>query len=217
MNGQLDPETDDLWPANDWRYAFLQGAKWWEFKSRGATMWQEDQNDARAEAERRYQHTQPEPSGPSGEAEQCTYVDGVNDAQYIVVEALRGTRENFIPTNRALEIADAAIKALKQGRDYRQIATPTPSSLRGPEGERRVHTATCGLFADHGGPCLEVVLVSPDEVPMMQQQEQAPRVCVKCGHRESDRFVLLCEIADCYCQCTFTPGVEVAPEMGAQR
>ena len=34
------------------RDAFVQGAKWWEFESRGATMWQSDQQKAWDEAER---------------------------------------------------------------------------------------------------------------------------------------------------------------------
>jgi len=33
--------------------AFVDGAKWWEWKSRGATMWASDVNDALTEAERR--------------------------------------------------------------------------------------------------------------------------------------------------------------------
>lgn len=33
--------------------AFLQGAKWWEYKSRGFTMWQSDQSDALNEAEKK--------------------------------------------------------------------------------------------------------------------------------------------------------------------
>lgn len=34
--------------------AFLRGAKHWEFKRTGATMWPSDQNDVLAEAELRY-------------------------------------------------------------------------------------------------------------------------------------------------------------------
>jgi len=52
----------------------------------------------------------------SGVVDEQTYANGVDDAQYIVVEALRGTCENYIATNRALEITDAAIRALKQTR-----------------------------------------------------------------------------------------------------
>lgn len=33
--------------------AFVQGAKWWEYHSRGATMWQSDQRLAEEEAKRR--------------------------------------------------------------------------------------------------------------------------------------------------------------------
>lgn len=35
------------------KQAFVQGAKWWEYVSRGATMWQSDQHDAWEEAERK--------------------------------------------------------------------------------------------------------------------------------------------------------------------
>jgi len=42
------------WPADDLRRAFVAGAKWWEFFSRGATMWSSDQNLAENEAETRY-------------------------------------------------------------------------------------------------------------------------------------------------------------------
>ena len=38
--------TDDLLV-----YAFLQGAKWWEYKSHGATMWNDDQQTAVAYAQ----------------------------------------------------------------------------------------------------------------------------------------------------------------------
>ena len=37
------------------REAFVQGAKWWEFESRGATMWQSDQQKAWDAAECRKQ------------------------------------------------------------------------------------------------------------------------------------------------------------------
>lgn len=33
--------------------AFIQGAKWWEWKKDGATMWQSDQAAAEAEARKR--------------------------------------------------------------------------------------------------------------------------------------------------------------------
>ena len=42
------------WSLDDWRRAFVAGAKWWEYVSRNATMWPDDQRRAEAEAERRY-------------------------------------------------------------------------------------------------------------------------------------------------------------------
>lgn len=47
-------ELEGYWPADDLRRAFVMGAKWWEYQSLGATMWQSDQREAEAEAERRY-------------------------------------------------------------------------------------------------------------------------------------------------------------------
>ena len=46
--------TEGTWPKNDIRRAFVAGAKWWEHKTSGFTMWQSDQRDAETEAERRY-------------------------------------------------------------------------------------------------------------------------------------------------------------------
>lgn len=34
--------------------AFIKGAKWWEWKKEGATMWQSDQFAARSEAQRQF-------------------------------------------------------------------------------------------------------------------------------------------------------------------
>lgn len=42
------------WPEDDIRRAFVAGAKWWEYRTTGATMWQSDRNLAEEEAERRY-------------------------------------------------------------------------------------------------------------------------------------------------------------------
>lgn len=42
-------------PANDPRRAFVEGAKWWEYKTTGATMWQSDRNLAEAEAQERWE------------------------------------------------------------------------------------------------------------------------------------------------------------------
>lgn len=52
-------ELQGTWPADDLRRAFVRGAKWWEWQSRGATMWQADQRVAEAEAERRYPDGKP--------------------------------------------------------------------------------------------------------------------------------------------------------------
>jgi hypothetical protein len=45
---------DGYWAKDDPRRIFVEGAKWWEFKKTGATMWQSDRNDAEAEAEKRH-------------------------------------------------------------------------------------------------------------------------------------------------------------------
>lgn len=42
------------WPADDLRRAFVEGAKWWEYESTGATMWPSDRDKAESEAERRF-------------------------------------------------------------------------------------------------------------------------------------------------------------------
>lgn len=42
------------WPKNDIRRAFVAGAKWWEFKKTGFTMWPSDRDVAEVEAEKRY-------------------------------------------------------------------------------------------------------------------------------------------------------------------
>jgi len=36
--------------------AFIQGARWWEWKTTGATMWQSDQDEDLKEAEEREKH-----------------------------------------------------------------------------------------------------------------------------------------------------------------
>lgn len=41
------------WPADDLRRAFVDGAKWWEFQTTGATMWTSDISRAEEEATRR--------------------------------------------------------------------------------------------------------------------------------------------------------------------
>ena len=42
------------WPENDVRRAFVSGASWWEFESRGATMWGSDRRKAEEAATARY-------------------------------------------------------------------------------------------------------------------------------------------------------------------
>lgn len=46
----MDPKT---YTEEEMLIAFVQGAKWWEGVTTGATMWQEDQNDAYKEAQRK--------------------------------------------------------------------------------------------------------------------------------------------------------------------
>lgn len=36
--------------------SFVQGARWWEYRQTGATMWQSDQIEAEAEAEKRWEN-----------------------------------------------------------------------------------------------------------------------------------------------------------------
>lgn len=52
--GEAYHEIHGAWGPNDLRRAFVAGAKWWEFRSTGATMWSSDRADCEAEAERRY-------------------------------------------------------------------------------------------------------------------------------------------------------------------
>ena len=63
---------EGTWPEDDIRRAFVAGAKWWEYHSTGATMWQSDRNLAEEEAERRY------PGGaiPPNPASSPTAADG---------------------------------------------------------------------------------------------------------------------------------------------
>ena len=42
------------WHKDDIRRVFVAGAKWWEWKSRDATMWNSDVRRAEAEATKRY-------------------------------------------------------------------------------------------------------------------------------------------------------------------
>lgn len=58
-------QIEGYWPEDDLRRAFVMGAKWWEFHSREATMWQSDQRLAEEEADRRY----PDGKVPSDETE----------------------------------------------------------------------------------------------------------------------------------------------------
>ena len=56
------PPDGGTWTANDLRRAFVAGAKWREWHSTKATMWQSDRDLAEAEAERRYPGGHPAPS-----------------------------------------------------------------------------------------------------------------------------------------------------------
>ena len=51
------------WPQDDLRRAFVAGAKWWEYHSTKATMWQSDQRLSEEEAENRYPSGQPRSQG----------------------------------------------------------------------------------------------------------------------------------------------------------
>jgi len=45
---------EGIWPEDDLRRAFVNGAKWWEYHATGFTMWQSDRDLTEDEAERRY-------------------------------------------------------------------------------------------------------------------------------------------------------------------
>jgi len=47
-------DPDGYWPIDCKQRAFVEGAKWWEFESTGATMWHSDIADAEDEAIKRY-------------------------------------------------------------------------------------------------------------------------------------------------------------------
>lgn len=47
--------VEGVWPANDPRRAFVEGAKWWEYEKEGATMWPSDRRLAEVEAQRRFE------------------------------------------------------------------------------------------------------------------------------------------------------------------
>lgn len=46
--------VEGIWPENDLRRAFTEGAKWWEWKTTYFTMWNSDVHVAELEAEKRY-------------------------------------------------------------------------------------------------------------------------------------------------------------------
>lgn len=48
------PAVQGEWTADCLQRAFVEGAKWWEYESQSATMWQSDRNLAEQEAVRRY-------------------------------------------------------------------------------------------------------------------------------------------------------------------
>ena len=45
---------EGMWHKDDVRRVFVAGARWWELKSTGFSMWPSDQRLAEAEATRRY-------------------------------------------------------------------------------------------------------------------------------------------------------------------
>lgn len=57
------PSKKGRWVQYDIRRAFVAGAQWWEWESRGATMWQSDRNKAEAEATKRYGTSSRPPGG----------------------------------------------------------------------------------------------------------------------------------------------------------
>ena len=57
---------EGTWPENDIRRAFVAGAKWWEYHSTGASMWNSDVDLAEAEAMRRYGSQQSVPADADG-------------------------------------------------------------------------------------------------------------------------------------------------------
>ncbi len=83
-----DPPTilEGIWPANDIRRAFVQGAKWWEWHSRQATMWPSDRNLAEDEAERRYGLTASQPWHPIATAPK------VSDGRRVLLASSFGVR-----------------------------------------------------------------------------------------------------------------------------
>lgn len=48
-----------LWAKDDLRRAFVAGAKWWEFKKTGGTMWPSDTDKVEAAAAQRYPKGEP--------------------------------------------------------------------------------------------------------------------------------------------------------------
>lgn len=49
-----DPRDIGIWPKGDIRRAFVEGAKWWMWTSRGCTMFPSERDEAETEAETRY-------------------------------------------------------------------------------------------------------------------------------------------------------------------
>ena len=54
MDNKTKKVVEGTWPEDDLRRAFVTGAKWWEWKEKGATMWNSDVREAEKEAELRY-------------------------------------------------------------------------------------------------------------------------------------------------------------------
>ena len=55
-------------PADDLRRAFVMGAKWWEWRQTGATMWPSDRNEAEAKAEEVFPGGRPPSSDAASES-----------------------------------------------------------------------------------------------------------------------------------------------------
>lgn len=47
-------KKEGAWPDEACQRAFVEGAAWWQFHTRGVTMWSTEREEAEAEALRRY-------------------------------------------------------------------------------------------------------------------------------------------------------------------
>ena len=69
----MEKEIEGTWAKDDLRRAFVAGAKWWEYRSRKATMWNSDITIAEIEADKRY------PEGKVKEDRWWTFSSGGRD------------------------------------------------------------------------------------------------------------------------------------------